>query len=111
MESSDSTVVLSSEFFKELEVDGKLGHKRIKIAIKPLTGEESRQAYPYRPFSKYAESRFGGDTYYDDVCLVLNGLASRCKMCQAPTKNKFLHEGICPDCDGRAEYNGKNPHQ
>jgi len=105
------TTLSSTEFFEEIEVDGKRGHRKIRVAIKPMTKEEARQAYVYRPHSKYAESRFGGDTYCDDVCLMLNGLAFRCKMCQAPTKKDFLHEGICPDCDGRAEYNGKNPHK
>jgi len=85
--------------------------KVAQVAVKPMTLEQARLAYPYRRYSKYAESRFGGDGLYDDVCLVINGLAVRCKMCQAPTRKKHLEEGICPDCDGRAEYNYMSPHR
>ncbi len=80
------------------------------VAAHPMTRDQARQTYPYRPESKYSESRFGGNTLYDDVCLLLSGRASKCIMCQAPTQNKYLENRICPDCDGRSEYNGKNPH-
>jgi len=30
-------------------------------------------------------------------------------MCQAPTRNKYLIKSVCPDCDGRSEYNGTDP--
>lgn len=103
-----------TEFFKDDEVvDAKTGtiKRTVKIAVKRMTQTQARQAYPYRPFSKYAESRWGGNTLYDDVCLVINGRARRCKICQAPTTNQLLENGVCPDCDGRAEYNGHNPHR
>lgn len=102
-----------TEFFEEQKVDaGPVTAKRtVKIAVKPMTKEQARQAYSYRPFSKYAETRWGGNTLVDDVCLVINGQARRCKMCQAPTKNQFLANGVCSDCDGRAEYSGYNPHR
>lgn len=58
-------------------------------------------------WSKYAESQFGGNNLYDDVCLLLNGLATRCKRCKSPTKDDYLLDGLCPDCDGRAEQNAK----
>jgi hypothetical protein len=50
-------------------------------------------------YSKYAETRWGGNELYDDVCLLLNDLAKRCKTCKAPTKNEYLDkDGNCPDC-------------
>lgn len=50
-------------------------------------------------YSKYAQTRWGGNEYYDDVCLLLNGLAKRCKNCKGPTKLKYLDKfGYCPDC-------------
>jgi len=113
MPNSDQAVEESiplAEFFEEREFDRRLGRKTVKVAIKPMTEEQARQAYPYRPESKYSESYFGGDTYEDDTCLLLNGSATRCKMCQAPTKNNCLIEDVCPDCDGRSEYNGTDPH-
>ena len=79
------------------------------VVIKPLTQEEARKMYHYRPFSKYSESRFGGNNLFDDFCLILNGDAKRCNMCIAPTVKKYLIEDTCPDCDGRSEYNGTNP--
>lgn len=103
-------------FFEEKEVVGELGRKKILVAKEPMTQEQARLVYPYRPYNKYAESHWGGDTYYDDVCLLLNSLAKRCKMCHAPTKNKLLDkEGRCPDCNGDAHYSsgrtrGINPH-
>lgn len=87
---------------------GKEKPKEVTIVTTPLTQAEARQIFLYRPFSKYAESIFGGDNLYDDVCLLLNGLAQRCEMCQAPTKKEYLSPH-CPDCDGRSEYNGTNP--
>ena len=75
----------------------------------PLSRDEAREMFPYRPFNKYAESRFGGDNLVDDIALLLNGLAKICIMCQAPTRNKYLIKSVCPDCDGRSEYNGTDP--
>ncbi len=85
--------------------------KKIGVVIKPMTKEEARFIFPYRPFSEYAESRFGGNCYADDTCLFLNENATRCKMCAAPTRNEFLVDKTCPDCDGRSELNGKNPRE
>lgn len=101
------------DFFKEVKMYARSGtDQRIaKVAIKPMDEEQARQAYTYRPYSKYSESRWGGNTLIDDVCLVINNEAHRCKMCQAPTKKKYLEDDVCPDCDGRAECNGYNPHQ
>ena len=96
-----------SDFFQEREILA----KKVKVVIKPMTQEQARQLFPYRPFSKYAESRWGGDTLYDDVCMVINGLATRCKMCRAPTKNQYLENGVCPDRDGRSEFLGYDPHR
>ena len=45
----------------------------------------------------------------DDFALLVNGHATRCGMCKAPTKVEYLTENICPDCDGRSEYNGTDP--
>jgi hypothetical protein len=90
---------------KKVSKDG----KEVTIVISVLTNEEARQLFPYRPFSKYAESRFGGNTLVDDFALLLNGDAEKCKMCRAPAYREYLSNGVCPDCDGRSEYNGKNP--
>jgi hypothetical protein len=98
---------MNDEFFAEKETKSGI----LTIAVKPMTREQAREAYPYRPASKYSESRFGGNTLYDDICLLLNGLAARCRMCQAPTKNQYLVEGMCPDCNGRSQANGTNPHE
>ena len=78
----------------------------VRVIIKPMTLEEARRVFARRPFSKYAETMFGGNDLVDDACLLINGSAQRCKMCQAPTRNEYLEKGICPDCDGRSEYNG-----
>ncbi len=113
MPNSDRAVEESiplAEFFEEREFDRRLGRKTVKVAIKPMTEEQGRQAYPYRPRSKYSESYFGGDACEDDTCLLLNKMATRCKMCKAATKNGHLIKGVCPDCDGRSEYNEIDPH-
>ena len=80
--------------------------KQVRVIIEPMALEEARKVFARRPFSKYAETIFGGNNLADDTCLLINGSAQRCKMCQAPTINKYLERGICPDCDGRTEYNG-----
>ena len=80
----------------------------VTVVIAPLTQKEAREMFPYRPFSQSAESRFGGNELYDDVCLLLNERARRCPMCQAATKTEYLDPN-CPDCDGRSEFNGTNP--
>ena len=81
----------------------------VGVVIQPMTKKEARTLFLYRPFSKYAESRFGGNVLVDDMALLINELATLCRMCAAPTKNMYLINGTCPDCDGRSERNGKNP--
>lgn len=81
---------------------------RIRIVVSPLTKEEARILFPYRPFSAYSESLCGGgNTMCDDVCRLLNGMSKRCRMCQAPTmdtdKGSCLTNGICPDCNGQCQ--------
>lgn len=84
----------------------------VKVITRHLTKEESRKIFPYRlPFSEYAESRFGGDKILDDEELVKRGLARPCKMCDAATKKEHLLFGVCPDCDGRSEVRGEDPHR
>ena len=84
--------------------------KEVIIVVKPLTKTEAREMYPYRPYNKYSESRFGiGNGMVDDIALLLNGNAKRCKMCAAPIRKEYLISNICPDCDGRSEYNGTDP--
>jgi len=95
------------EFFEKRQ----MGNKEVMVAIKPMTKEQAREAYPYRRRSKYSESYFGGNDLCDDFCLLVNELAIRCIMCQAPTRKIFLEDGICPDCDGRSELNGTDPHE
>jgi hypothetical protein len=82
--------------------------KEVIIVVASLTQSEARQMFPYRPYNKYSESRFGGNELVDDFALILNGDAIKCPMCQAPTKNIYLSP-YCPDCDGRSEYNGTDP--
>jgi len=97
-----------AQFFEQQDIG--YGQK-VWVAVRHMTVEQARLAYPYRPHSRYSESHFGGNTMTDDTCLLLNDHATRCKMCQAPTRNEYLEEsGTCPDCDGRSEFNGKNPH-
>lgn len=96
-----------SVFCEKREVKGKL----VKVIIRPLTGEGARKAFPYRPHSKYSESRFGGNSFCDDACLLINFYAKRCRMCQATTRNEYLTKDICPDCDGRSESNGTDLHE
>ena len=83
--------------------------KQVMVIIQPMTLEEAHKVFARRPFSKYAETMFGGNNLTDDACLLINGSAQRCKMCQVPTRREFLDKGACPDCDGRSEYNGANP--
>ena len=78
----------------------------VRVIIKPVAMEKARKVFARRPFSKYAETRFGGNSLADDACLLIDGSARRCKMCQAPTINEYLEKWICHDCDGRTEYNG-----
>lgn len=35
----------------------------------------------------------------DEFCLLLNGLAKRCKSCKLAVRTKYLDDnGLCPDC-------------
>lgn len=96
--------------WEEREIDGHQGKKVVKVITESMTKAEARNVFPYRPKSKYAESRFGGNSFTDDVSLILSGLATRCQRCNAPTRDEYLKEGVCPDCDGRSEYNGTDPY-
>lgn len=94
----------------EKRIIGNSKKMEVTIVTKPLTKKEAREMFPYRPHSRYSESRFGdGNTISDDFALLLNGKSKRCGMCQAPTRTEYLINKACPDCDGRSEYNGKNP--
>ena len=63
-----------------------------------MTLEESRKKFPYRPHTKYAESRWGGNSLCDDEALLLSEDAKRCESCNAPTRVDYLVKGICLDC-------------
>jgi len=82
--------------------------REVTVVTVALTKEEAREMFPYRPDSKYAESRFGGNNMTDDIALLLGKNAKRCGMCQAPTRKEYL-DPYCPDCDGSSEYNGTSP--
>lgn len=97
---------------EEREVCWSKGRKIITVVISPMTKEEARAEYPYRPVYKGFESRFGSNnTMVDDRALLLSEAGKRCKMCRAATLKEYLIDGICPDCDGRSEYNGTDPRQ
>ena len=82
----------------------------VKAITTPLTIEKSRRILKDRPFSKFAESRFGGNRYTNDGALVSLKKGRPCKMCKAVTRNEFLLYDTCPDCDGRSEAGERNPH-
>jgi hypothetical protein len=82
--------------------------KRVKVVVKKMKLKEARSLFPYRPHSKYAESRWGGYGLATDDHLLSQDMAFRCTMCEAPTRLPYLKNGICPDCDGRSEYDGTN---
>jgi len=89
---------------------------KAKKVTAPMTLDESRKEFPYRPFMTKkehgisVESRFGGTTH-GDIELMKSNSWEPCKMCSAPTEKIWLSGvGICPDCDGRAAANGFNPH-
>ena len=91
------------------KVDFGRGRCTVTVVTAPLTMEEAREMFPYRPNNGYSESRFGGNTMTDDIALLIAEVAQKCGMCAAPTCEKYLNEDICPDCDGRSEYNGTDP--
>ena len=101
-------MVLLEEKIRKNTIDHGKGKFEVTVVVSKLTQEEAREMFPYRPYNKYSESRFGGNTLYDDECLLITGLAKRCPMCRAPTKKEYLNSS-CPDCDGRSEYNGEDP--
>lgn len=107
---SERTSYPVSKFFEKRRV-GEKGDQFIKVAIKPMDQERAREAYPYRPFKEGTESRWGeADPASSDEELLSAGMAAPCKMCRAATLKNHLEEGRCPDCDGRAEYDGNDPH-
>jgi len=101
-----------SDFFEhhEVWVDGDpRGHKRVLVAIRSMTKQQAVQAYPYRQHQG-GRSRWGTKDGEFDVPYVFANKAKRCEMCRAVTLIELLLKGVCPDCDGRAEYLGYDPH-
>lgn len=97
-----------SAVIKEVE-----GYDVLVVHI-PMTRELAREEFPSRPFdskaTKLVESRYGGVGYDGgDLEMMMNKEGAKCRMCDAPTKKQFLVDGICPDCDGRAEVQGNDP--
>lgn len=86
----------------EEEING----KKVKILTRRMEREDARKVFPYRPYSKYSESLFGGDERDDDIHLIVSMEATWCGLCNAPTRNQCLHDGICPDCERWAELEG-----
>jgi hypothetical protein len=103
----EKEVLISMEKYFEM---GMVRGLDVKIINRELTVEESRRIYKRRPFSKFAESRFGGNRDTNDSALVSLGKGRPCKMCQAVTRNEFLRNETCPDCDGRSEAGRRDPH-
>lgn len=101
-----------TEFAEIRDLDG-FGFD-VLVVITPMTKAQARGEFPYRPFepkpTKLVESRYGGVGYDGgDLEMMMNKKGAKCLMCEAPTKNEFLVEGVCPDCDGRAEAQNNNP--
>ena len=62
-----------------------------------LSRQPTSNDSPPRPSgkSKWLED----NAFADEVCLLLNGLAKRCKSCKLAVRTKYLNEnGLCPDC-------------
>jgi len=72
------------------ELAGSLGTKEVTVVTEPITTEEAREMFPYRPYSKHSESCFGGNNMTDDSYLLLNGHAQRCRMCRVTTRIGYL---------------------
>ena len=121
-----STIVSSPELSLDVLQEEKKKEWRRRLSQakkvkKPMTLEKSRKLYPaIRPFlvkngEVIAESIFGGTKRLDggpiigDIALLKSGDGAPCTMCTAPTENIYLHDGTCPDCDGRSEANGADP--
>lgn len=101
---------LESQFASIQEVDC----QDVLVVHTPMTREQAREEYPGRPHeptkTRLVESRYGGVGYAGgDVEMMMNKEGVKCAMCEAPTKKDFLKEGVCPDCDGRAEAQGNDP--
>lgn len=95
-----------NDFLGERLVNG----VKVRVIKRPLTKEESRRIFHSRPFSKFAESQFGGVNWLiNDEALVSSGKGRPCRMCGAVTRNEILLYETCPDCDGRCEAAGANP--
>lgn len=105
---TQAEVAVSPLFEEQLHSSG----KTIKVVIRQMKNKtEARGVYPYRPVSPHIESRWGGDAYCDDDCMLENDHAKRYKMCMAVTQLKHLVNNICPDCDGRSELDGIDPYK
>ena len=85
--------------------------KRVKVVAKKITKEEARIEFPYRPYSKYAESQWGGNYLCDDERMIRNNVSELCSMCHAPTRLSCITEGICLDCTGEAEFLDYDPRE
>jgi len=86
--------------------------QKIKVIIRQMRNKtEARSIFHYRPISPHIESRWGGDAYCDDDCMLENDHAKRCRMCMAVTQFKYLVSDVCPDCDGRSELGGVDPYK
>ncbi len=92
---------------RKLTVDGIT--KEVKVVTLPMTMEEARKEFPSRPFSRYAESQWGGNHIYSDTDMLQTGAAESCAVCHAPTRLSCITLGVCFDCSGEAEFLGYDP--
>lgn len=89
-----------------------------------VSPEEARIDFQLtRPYSPRHESRWATEVLPgvrgvgrhsspqtpDDLFLLETEQGRSCAKCQAVTLNCNLKQGVCPDCDGRAEFAGFNP--
>ncbi len=101
-------VAVTPLFEEQLHSSG----KTIKVVVRQMRNKiEARSIFHYRPISAHIESRWGGDAYCDDDCMLENDHAKRCKMCMAVTQSRHLVNNICPDCDGRSEAQRIDPYK
>ncbi len=99
---------VSPLFEEQIDNDG----KKIKVLVRQMRNKlEARSIFLYRPIEAHIESRWGGNAYCDDDCMLQNDHAKRCKMCMAVTQLRHLVNNICPDCDGRSEAQGIDPYK
>lgn len=59
-------------------------------------GFGSRLPTPNEPNDSW---RYGPQEPHDDFSALLNGDAHKCRACKRVTLNKFLKDGLCPECD------------